>query len=243
MDVFDSEWLPAMFLREREEVRSDHASLQVGKPSPTAVEHGLVSRISQHMIRRCVQIVRAAGHGGMILVQDVSIGETSTGLRVKYRFDQDAPTKRYRTLILRLLAMLADSTTEPQVGWPDFAMSASADLERLEHAIFEWSRVVANLAAVDGAVVLDKRFSLLGFGAEVSPELALPSQVWRALDTEAGQRRREDIEAVGTRHRAAYRFVNDHPGALAIVISHDGGVSFVAKRDSEVVFWEQSVSP
>ena len=51
------------------------------------------------------------------------------------------------------------------------------------------------------------------------------------------------IENVGTRHRAAYRFVNDHPGGLAIVISHDGGMTFVANRDKEVVFWEQSVSP
>ena len=57
------------------------------------------------------------------------------------------------------------------------------------------------------------------------------------------ERRGEDVEAVGTRHRAAYRFVNDHLGALAIVVSHDGGVSFVANREGRVVFWEQSVSP
>ncbi|HET6283517.1 MAG TPA: hypothetical protein VFH73_21350, partial [Polyangia bacterium] len=83
----------------------------------------------------------------------------------------------------------------------------------------------------------------LGFGAEVSAELPAPQQVWRALDTEGQQREREDVENVGTRHRAAYRFVHDHPGGLAIVISHDGGVSFVANRDKEVVFWEQSVGP
>ena len=50
-------------------------------------------------------------------------------------------------------------------------------------------------------------------------------------------------ERFGTRHRAAYRFVHDHPTGLAVVISHDGGVSFVANRQGEVVFWEQSVSP
>ena len=52
-----------------------------------------------------------------------------------------------------------------------------------------------------------------------------------------------NIENVGTRHRAAYRFVNDHPDGLAVVISQDGGVSFVANREEQVVFWEQSVSP
>jgi hypothetical protein len=67
--------------------------------------------------------------------------------------------------------------------------------------------------------------------------------VWRAVDTEGQRRNAEDIENVGTRHRAAYRFVNDHPDGLAVVISQDGGVSFVAKREQDVVFWEQSVSP
>jgi hypothetical protein len=67
--------------------------------------------------------------------------------------------------------------------------------------------------------------------------------VWRGLDVEGQVRHPEDIEIVGTRHRAAYRFVNAHRRGLAIVISHDGGVSFVANRDGEVVVWEQSMSP
>ena len=75
------------------------------------------------------------------------------------------------------------------------------------------------------------------------PELPSPSCVWRANDTEGHQRDPYDIENVGTRHRAAYRFINDHPQGLAIVVSHDGGVTFVANRDQKVVFWEQSVSP
>ena len=50
-------------------------------------------------------------------------------------------------------------------------------------------------------------------------------------------------KSLGTRHRAAYRFINDHPDGLAIVVSQDGGVTFVASRAGDVVFWEQSVSP
>jgi hypothetical protein len=77
----------------------------------------------------------------------------------------------------------------------------------------------------------------------VSAELPVPSQVWRASDVEGRQRKPDDFENVGTRHRAAYRFVNDHKQGLAIVVSQDGGVSFVANREQQVVFWEQSVSP
>ena len=129
------------------------------------------------------------------------------------------------------------------MDWADFATDSSPDLERLEQAVFEWSRVAANLTAIDGALVVDKRLGLLGFGAEVSADLPAPSRVWRALDVEGKEREPNAVENVGTRHRAAYRFVQDHPRGLAIVISHDGGVSFVANRDGEVVFWEQSVSP
>jgi hypothetical protein len=244
MDVFDSEWLPALFAREREQIRSEHAARQAETHSPTLVEHSLVARIGQHMLRRIIQLVRGAGHGGMILVVDAAPGTSAglEGLRLKFRFLQDEPSHRYRTLLFQILERVAAATSKATVEWSDFALDSSSDLEKLERAVFEWSRVIANLTAIDGAVILDKRMGLLGFGAEVSAELAAPSGVWRALDIEGREREPNTIENVGTRHRAAYRFVQAHPTGVALVISHDGGVSFVTNRDGEVVFWEQSVS-
>ena len=166
-----------------------------------------------------------------------------SAIRLKYRFGQDEPSWRYRTLLLQILESVAATTTKASVGWLDFAQDASPELQKLEQSVFEWSRLMANLTAIDGAVIVDKRFALLGFGAEVSAELAAPLRVWRALDTEGRSVEPDDVENVGTRHRAAYRFVHSHPEGLAIVVSHDGGVSFVANRDGEVVFWEQSVGP
>jgi hypothetical protein len=246
MDVFDSEWLPALFADEREQIRSEHAARQAETEAPTLVEHSLVLRIGQHMLRRVIQLVRGAGHGGMMLIADAERGASPMifgGLRLKYRFHQDEPSHRYRTLLFKILERVAAATSKATVEWADFALDMSSDLEKLEHAVFEWSRVIANLMAIDGAVVLDKRLGLLGFGAEVSAELPAPSRVWRALDIEGREREPNAVENVGTRHRAAYRFVQGHPAGLALVISHDGGVSFVANRDGEVVFWEQSVSP
>jgi hypothetical protein len=245
MDVFDSQWLPALFARERENVRAEHAAVQAQTSSPTLADHSLVGRVGQHMLRRVIQLVRGARHGGLILVLDDQSPPLSSGggLRLKYRFDQDEPSRRYRTLLFRILESVAAATSKPSVGWSDFALDGSPGLEKLEQSVFEQSRLIANLTAIDGAVVLDKRLALLGFGAEVSGELAGPVEVWRALDTEGQLLEPSDVESVGTRHRAAYRFVHDHPAGLAIVISHDGGVSFVAQRDRRVVFWEQSVSP
>jgi DNA integrity scanning protein DisA with diadenylate cyclase activity len=129
------------------------------------------------------------------------------------------------------------------MDWSDYERATNPELEKLEQSVFEMSRVIASLAAIDGAVVLDKRFAILGFGGEVSGELPAPLRVWRATDVEGHAREPAAIEDVGTRHRAAYRFVRRHPRGLAIVISQDGGVTFVADRDDEVVFWEQSVGP
>ncbi len=244
LDVFDSLWLPAMFERERQVVQEEHAARQARTFAPTSVEHSLIGKVAQQMLRRAIQLIRGARHGGLILIADTRRHAAPlSGLRLKYSLTQDEPSHRYRTLLFQILEAVAAATDKDSVGWLDFAESASPRFEELEQAVFEQSRVLANLAAIDGALVLDKRFGVLGFGAEVSAELPTPDQVWRAKDTEGQMRSAEEIENVGTRHRAAYRFVNDHPDGLAVVISQDGGVSFVANRDGQVVFWEQSVSP
>ena len=245
VDVFTSAWLGAMFMEEREEVRRAHAATQLAAPSPTAVEPSLVGRIGQHLLRRAIQLILGARHGGLILVADVPLNGTIAdvpGVRLKYSFARSEPATRYRTLLFQILGKLAESTTKPSVDWSDFERDGSPDLERLENAVFEISRVIAGLAAIDGAVVLDKRFALLGFGAEVSSEIPTPSRVWYAGDSEGRSREPSPIDEVGTRHRAAYRFVQQNPSGLAIVISHDGAVSVVANRDGDVVSWQQSVS-
>jgi hypothetical protein len=246
LDVFESEWLPALFALEREQVQREHSTLQSRAPSPTQVDSSLVGSVGQHMLRRAIQIVRNARHGGMLLVVDSAGGSPDVargGLRLKYRFASNEPPRRYRTLLFQILDRVAARTSKTSVGWMDFALDDSLELEKLERAVFELSRFVGGLAATDGAVVLDKRLGVIGFGAEVSSDLPSPERVFRARDLEGKLVEPESIEGVGTRHRAAYRFAQHHPTGLAIVISHDGGVSFVAQRDGEVVYWEQSVSP
>jgi len=245
LDVVESHWLPALFERERNLIVAQHATVQATSLSPTLAEHSLVGRVSQHLLRRAIQLVRGARHGGLLLVVDPqSAGERAlSGIRLKYSFAPDEPAQRYRSLLLQLLSTLAERSDKASIGWSDFEADGSPDLERLERAVFEQSRLIANLTGIDGAVVLDKTFGLVGYGAEVSAELPAPRTVWRAHDTEGHELSAFDVENVGTRHRAAYRFVEEHPSALAIVVSQDGGVSFVVNRAGEVVLWEQSVSP
>src|SRR4029079_16527695 len=109
-------------------------------------------------------ILIAATDGGPALVAPENVS-------LKYRFDDSEPTRRYRTLLLRILDRLAGATTNPSVDWSDFARDTNPDLDKLEQSVFEMSQVIASLASIDGAVLLDKRFALLGFGGEVSGDL------------------------------------------------------------------------
>jgi hypothetical protein len=238
-DVFTSTWIGKLFRanRARFEV-SEVPTHEPGRPNAD-----LIRVISQHMVRRAIFLIRQAGHGGLILFAEPELldmcARTNNGpLKLKYEFRDNEARQRYRTLLQRLFVALANHG-DGAVDLQRFLETDTPDVVGVEQSIFELSRLVSGLAAVDGAVVINKRFELIGFGAEVSGELPYPDTVLQALDVEGERRSPEPANAVGTRHRAAYRFVTAHPTGLAIVISLDGIVRFVANIEGEIVFWDQ----
>jgi len=234
-DVFTSRWIGNLF--KGAFTRTAEANEAV---RPQA---NLVRVVSQHMVRRAIFLIRQAGHGGLILFADTELIEACTNggkgpLKLKYEFADNEARRRYRTLLQRLFEALAKNG-DGAVDLTRFLEAETPDVSGVEHSIFELSRLVSGLAAVDGAVVVNKRFELIGFGAEVSGELPYPEFVHQALDVEAERRSLEPANSVGTRHRAAYRFVTAHPEGLAIVISMDGIVRFVANIEGKIVYWDQ----
>jgi sensor domain DACNV-containing protein len=238
-DVFTSKWLNNLFRRSRLEVKQALDSAA----GPRSLNESLVRTISQYLVRRIVVLIRQAGHGGLILFADPDLVHAccagkSDVLKLKYAFRGASASNRYRELLERL-AQLLGPRGDGEIDLQRFLEADTPDVARVEQSVFELSRLVSGLAAVDGAVLLNKRFELIGFGAEVSGELPYPDTVWQALDVEGERRDPEAANSVGTRHRAAYRFVSAHPAGVAVVISHDGIVRFVANLGGEVVFWDQ----
>jgi hypothetical protein len=236
-DVFTSDWLPLLF-------RTGRVGAKDAEPSLNLADDTLVRVISQHMVRRAMFLIRQAGNGGMILFSDpdlvraCSVGQSAV-LKFKYAFRPGNARQRYRYLLGKLVRTLGETGGEGAVNLDRFLELETPEVARIEQAIFEISSLIAGLADVDGAVVIDKRLELIGFGAEVSGELPYPDTVWQSLDLEGERRVPEPAIAVGTRHRAAYRYVTAHPSGLAIVISHDGVVRFVANLEGKVVYWDQ----
>lgn len=238
-DVFGSGWISRLFRG----TRARFAGEESGDGDALRPNADLVRLISQHMVRRTIFLIRQANHGGLILFAEPDLIEESlhsnaAPIKFKYSFQESEARRRYGTLLRRLFDALA-AHGEGEVDLQRFLQTDAPDVVAVEQSIFELSRLVSGLAAVDGAVVLNKRFELIGFGAEVSGELPYPNTVMQALDVEGERRSAEPANTVGTRHRAAYRFVAAHPAGLAIVISLDGIVRFVANIDGKVVYWDQ----
>jgi hypothetical protein len=124
------------------------------------------------------------------------------------------------------------------VGWKEY-------LEWFEELPYTYSQRflelacwLSDLTAVDGCLLLDHEFTVLGFGVEIQIPGCEDEMVYQALDIEASECTLESVENAGTRHRAAYRLCREHDECLAIVVSQDGAVKFVANHLGKVTYWD-----
>lgn len=94
---------------------------------------------------------------------------------------------------------------------------------------------IANLSAVDGAVLLTDKFRLIGFGCEIK----IQNSALESVDLYVkGEQTKSYIEQVGTRHRSAYRFCNEYPESIACILSQDGSLKVATKDRGKVTALE-----
>lgn len=243
-DVFDSKWLPALFARERGELVSLHEQERASARGRWAeLEPSMTEMLSQQMVKRIIATIRAARHGGLLVIlPNDRVAEATPFVRAKYLFDDQEPRRRFRSLMLSIMRVLAEQAgavdPKQRVGWSAYGASNSTALTTLDEGIFELSHLVAALADIDGAVIMTKRFELIGFGAEIAGDLPDLRSVHRAEDLEGTILREESVEGVGTRHRAAFRLCSRLEDALCVVISQDGSVRFVRSFEGKVTYWD-----
>lgn len=247
-DVMESRWLQDTFASVREEVLSLHRDRTTRDGLPRReIDPQLISRISRHVVRRIIGLVRSSRHGATLLfLPPEAAGQSAdrTYINIKYQFVDDAPRHRFRALLLDIIEALSSREAaghiEQSVGWEDYLTSRDDRVAQLDEALVELTQVLAALSAVDGAVVLTRRFEILGFGAEISGELPDVFEVVRSRDAEARETTLERAAGMGTRHRSVYRLCQLDPQVLAIVVSQDGGVRFIKQLDGRVAYWDHA---
>jgi len=238
LDVFQSRWLPAVFSDARHAATAEHAAT-AGPRLPPDDAARLSRYVTQQMLKRVVSTIRAAHHGGLLVVGPSDCAAERI-LQVKYALHDAPARRRFQLLVQTILKAVADraAAAGQPAGLEFYRRDFDPRIAELDEALFEMSHLIASLASVDGAVVLTKRFEILGFGAEIAGALPQVREVRRGLDLEADRYACELVDVVGTRHRSAYRFSAAVPSSVAVVISQDGGARFVTHHRGAVTYWD-----
>jgi hypothetical protein len=167
------------------------------------------------------------GHGSTIIIvpqsQQVAINHiTSDG----YAFTGNLGISSFLKELLRLIG--SDTAYHLKVA------------EMIKRAIAHRIGALAQLAAVDGALLLTPNWDVIGFGMKLTAE---PWQGNVLTGPEAFSNGQElekiDTSKFGNRHKSTINFIGKCQGAVAFVISEDGPIRGLVLRDSEtVLLWK-----
>jgi len=211
------------------------------------VSETFVLRLYEQVIKRIISSIINMKHGGTIIIFPRSLIQRITSpnpyVFIKFMFRDEEPVRRLRSLIVGIMNELAKHCGSSGdygkvVGWSEYVAGVNKTLIELDEALFEYARFIANLAAVDGAVLFAKGLELIGFGGVIKGTFSKEDRIARAVDAEGEERSYEQAEGVGTRHLAAYHLCKEIPEALAIVISQDGNTRLVRWMDDFVTYWD-----
>lgn len=247
-NVLNSRLIARRMERFDREMMEMHTRSRTGPDLAWAtVSKDFVASLYKQVIKRIISSIRNMKHGGTIIMfpSDMVRQITSPNPYVflKYIFRDEDPVRRLRWLTISIMNELAKYYGSPGengkvVGWSEYIAATSKALLELDEALFECARFIANLAAVDGAVVLTKGLDLVGFGAVVKGAFSKEDLIARATDAEGEQRVYERAEGVGTRHLSVYHLCKEIPDVLAIVISQDGNTKLVSWMNDFVTYWD-----
>ena len=230
IDLFQSRWM-------QQKLSAMSAVLDAPFSAPFAAV------LAGQVLRRTVASIRAALHGGtVIVVPQHRASELLTDgrhVRVKYGFADEEPRRRVATLISVIMNELTcgEHGTDVVLGWDAYELGNVGAVE--DEALFEVAHLLADLTRVDGTLLITDSLEVLGFGVEIAGELPEVLQVAHALDLEGTQRDWVRTDRVGSRHRSAYRLCQALHDVLALVVSQDGGLRFIRWHDDGVTYWEQ----
>lgn len=110
----------------------------------------------------------------------------------------------------------------------------------VENGLRDSLAALVRLTAVDGAVLMTRKFELLGFGTIIKLPQAAEYKVFSCQDRQASKPEEVALEKHGTRHRSAFEFCYRCAPSVAIVASQDGGLKLVTRVGGDVHFWENS---
>jgi hypothetical protein len=247
-NVLYSRWIAQRTSDFRNEIMDIHIANRSKADKVWAnVEQSFISSLYEQIIKRMISSIRNKKHGGTVIIFPrefiQTISSSNPYIFMKYLFYNEEPRRRFMGLIVKIMnefARLCGTKEVPDkvVGWSEYLSCNEETLTELDEALFEYARFVANLAAVDGAVVFVKGLELIGFGGVIKGTFSKEDMIARSIDAEGEARVYGPAEGVGTRHLSVYHLCKEIHEVLAIVISQDGNTQVVKWMKDFVTCWD-----
>jgi hypothetical protein len=142
---------------------------------------------------------------------------------------------RYDTEILALANRLNQEGIDCELD----LMLAQADTGDRNDEVTGAIRLIASLATLDGATVLQPDLAVDRFGAKINSDCRI-GNVYAGDERflMRGYRKMFDYSQYGTRHHSALRYCREDPRAIAIIISQDGSVRLATTASRSLVVWD-----
>jgi hypothetical protein len=189
------------------------------------------------LLRGTILRLANRGHGGTVVIlssHDYTL--------IDFRFDMNLPSAALQDVIrfandknleLNLYRIRKDISNEATVRQTKDCVIQQYDFMQ------DGCEFAADLASVDGALVLNADLSIVGFGGHLLYSDPANVPVVRALNQKGSETGQATLESYGTRHNSAARFCWNRPGATAFVVSQDGVVSCFHRvaGSSQLLMW------
>jgi hypothetical protein len=185
-NIFEASWLA--HLQERFAKWVLHECFKGQPHTGATVERDFTRVLAQNVMRRVISQVRDARHGGMIIIiADPNWNKlvcANGPISPKYWIKDSKARRRYRELLFAVVRTLSEVGAEiglATVGWEQYQQIKDDRLAELDESVFECAHLLADLMAVDGALVLTAARDIIGFGeakvfsalrASISPQIS-----------------------------------------------------------------------
>ena len=186
----------------------------LGDPTLVA-DHSRYWHFARDALEQILSEASLRGHGGTIVLMPSSVPITESMFASKYQLTGSFGLRQ--TLI------------QCQLASPDLLKSIAQ-----RKIANETIQRIAQLAAVDGALIIKFDFEVLAFGATLTAPRTQAKAVIGPDGFGAGAGPTFDINRYGTRHRSAMDFAATVDGSIAFVISQDGPIR-AFRRASEAL--------
>jgi len=222
------------------------AALKADRYDPEEHDEDFPQRMLVEFIRRILDRIRDARHGGTLLIVPDEWSLIDSRLRDRLRPKYPLADKRTWPLLVEAARLhreyfdlLLPAYDKKSLAGAKFRRieSLGGQREDVDDLIRDRAALIASLSAVDGAVVLTTRLNLLGFGCEVLAQSPTLTEIVIANDAQATQVLTRSIEEFGTRHRSALRFCSSHENVAAIIVSQDGDIRAARRMGPSVILW------